>query len=105
MDDEPSDRADVQVQRPKRGTGSSLQLLARAPSLGWDMAVPIVGGVLLGRYLDVRFGGAYKWTLGLLALGVLVSLGSLYNLYVDQCRAERPSEQTEKHRQEEDGKN
>jgi hypothetical protein len=105
MDDEPSDRADVETRQPKGGVGSSLQLLARATSLGWDLAVPIVGGVLLGRYLDVRFGEAYAWTLGLLSLGVIVAFGNLYNLYVDQCKAKQPSVQTENHCQEEDGKN
>jgi predicted F0F1-ATPase subunit len=41
-------------------------------SLGWDLALPIFGGVLLGHLLDRRLGTAYVFTLGLLVLGIAV---------------------------------
>jgi len=41
-----------------------------AMSLGWDLAVPIFGGVLLGHFLDRWLGTSYVFTLGLLVLGV-----------------------------------
>jgi len=41
-----------------------------AASLGWDLALPIFGGVLLGHLLDRRLGTRYAFTLGLLALGI-----------------------------------
>lgn len=41
-----------------------------AMSLGWDLAVPIFGGVLLGHFLDRWLGTGYVFTLGLLMLGV-----------------------------------
>jgi len=41
-----------------------------ATSLGWDLAVPIFGGVLLGHFLDRRLDTAYVFTLGLLVLGI-----------------------------------
>ena len=41
-----------------------------APSLGWDLALPIFGGVLLGHMLDRRLDTGYALTLGLLLLGV-----------------------------------
>jgi predicted F0F1-ATPase subunit len=40
-------------------------------TLGWDLAIPIFGGALLGHLLDRRLGAGYGFTLGLLALGVL----------------------------------
>jgi predicted F0F1-ATPase subunit len=40
-------------------------------TLGWDLAIPIFGGVLLGHQLDRRLGAGYGFTLGLLALGVV----------------------------------
>ena len=43
-----------------------------AMSLGWDLAVPIFGGVLLGHLLDGWLGTGYIFTLGLLMLGVAV---------------------------------
>ena len=39
-------------------------------SLGWMMALPIACGVLLGRYLDTRWGTDHTWTLALLGLGI-----------------------------------
>ena len=41
-----------------------------AMSLGWDLAVPIFGGVLLGHFLDRWLGTGYVFTLGLLMLGI-----------------------------------
>jgi F0F1-type ATP synthase assembly protein I len=41
-----------------------------AMSLGWDLAVPIFGGVLLGHLLDRWLGTRYIFTLGLLVAGI-----------------------------------
>ena len=55
----------------KRATWSQAWRDALATtSLGWDLAVPIFGGVLLGHLLDRQLGTGYAWTLGLLLLGV-----------------------------------
>jgi ATP synthase protein I len=43
-----------------------------AMSLGWDLAIPIFGGVLLGHFLDRWLGTGYVFTLGLLMLGIAV---------------------------------
>ena len=43
-----------------------------AMSLGWDLAVPIFGGVLLGHFLDRWLGTGYVFTLGLLVLGIAI---------------------------------
>jgi len=39
-------------------------------SLGWDLALPIFGGALLGHLLDRWLETGYAFTLGLLVLGV-----------------------------------
>jgi predicted F0F1-ATPase subunit len=39
-------------------------------SLGWDLALPIFGGVLLGHLLDRQLDTRYVFTLGLLVLGI-----------------------------------
>ena len=39
-------------------------------SLGWDLALPIFCGALLGHLLDRRLGTGYAFTLGLLVLGI-----------------------------------
>ncbi len=58
------------------------QLVAQATTLGWNLMIPIVGGVLLGRYLDDRFDKEFTWTLSLLLMGVAVAFNNLYAMYV-----------------------
>jgi len=70
-----------QAEDQKKSTG--LGLLARVSSLAWDLVVPIVGGVLLGSFIDKRTGSDFTWTLSLLVLGVLIAFGNLYNLYIE----------------------
>jgi len=43
---------------------------AMTTSLGWDLALPIFGGALLGHLLDRRLDTSYAFTLGLLVLGI-----------------------------------
>ncbi len=49
-------------------------------SIGWDLALPIVGGVLLGHFLDQWLGSGYTFTLGLLVLGVMIGYFNLSRL-------------------------
>jgi ATP synthase protein I len=43
--------------------------------VGWPLAISIVGGAMLGHYLDVRWNTGIQFTLLLLTLGV--AIGSL----------------------------
>ncbi len=54
------------------------QLAMTMASLGWSLVLPIVGGALLGHYLDQITDQGVKWTVGLLFLGVALAF---YNLY------------------------
>ena len=56
------------------------RLAATLSSLGWSLVVPIVGGVLLGSYLDRITGHDFVWTVGLLFGGVAISLYNLYHI-------------------------
>lgn len=40
--------------------------------IGWSIAIPMLLGVALGRYLDARFTQSFSWTLSLLFLGLIV---------------------------------
>ncbi|MFN2303857.1 MAG: AtpZ/AtpI family protein [Anaerolineales bacterium] len=71
------------VEEEPRKTPTWVELLAQVSTLSWNLVVPIVGGVLLGTYLDKRFGGDVTWTLSLLVLGVMIALSNLYNLYIE----------------------
>jgi hypothetical protein len=55
-------------------------------SLGWSLVVPIVGGALLGHYLDHITGQEYAWTVGLLFTGVAMSLYNLYHILYRETR-------------------
>jgi len=48
-----------------------------AISLGWELAVPIFGGVVAGHFLDRWLGTRYIFTIGLLVLGIGIGY---YNL-------------------------
>lgn len=49
-------------------------------SLGWDLALPIFGGVFLGYQIDHRLGSSYTFTLALLLIGVVIAYYNLYKL-------------------------
>ena len=53
-----------------RAWGDVWRTALTATSLGWDLALPIFLGVLLGHLLDRRLGTGYVFTLGLLLLGI-----------------------------------
>jgi len=78
------------------------QLVARASTLGWNLMVPIVGGVLLGRYLDDKLGKEFTWTLSLLFMGVAVAFNNLYAMYIEHSDAEPLRKRIEKRHRGED---
>jgi len=47
--------------------------------IGWSVAIPTVGGIALGLWLDSVFGSGISWTLSLLVVGV--GLGCLNAWY------------------------
>jgi F0F1-type ATP synthase assembly protein I len=67
----------------QKATGG-MSLLAEVSTLAWNLVIPIVGGVMLGHYLDNRNDSGVTWSLSLLVLGVLIALSNLYNLYIEQ---------------------
>ena len=71
-----------------------------ALTIGWDLAIPIFGGVLVGHALDVRLGTGYLFTLGLLTFGVIVAYFNLLRLIQRLDRQDREK----KRREEELGK-
>ena len=70
-------------QNSQQGGLSGLNVLAQVTTLAWNLVLPIVGGVLLGNYLDRRLGDGVTWTMSLLVLGVIIALSNLYNLYIE----------------------
>lgn len=70
------------AQRKRRARGEHDQVwswLGMFGLVGWTVAVPTVGGVFLGRWLDARLDGSVSWTITLLLVGVV--LGGLNAWY------------------------
>jgi ATP synthase protein I len=40
--------------------------------IGWSVAIPTLGGALLGIWLDNRYPGTRSWTLALLVAGLII---------------------------------
>jgi ATP synthase protein I len=96
MDDE---RSEPTSKQPEDKPDNFWRLVAQASQLGWNMVIPIVGGVLLGRYLDDMFGKEFTWTLTLLLMGVAVAFNNLYTIYIEHSDAEPLGKRIEKRRQ------
>jgi len=65
-----------------------MNLIAEVSTLAWNLVIPIVGGVILGHYLDNRYNSDVTWTLSLLVLGVIIAFSNLYNLYIEHGKKE-----------------
>lgn len=83
----------------KPHTGIAMNLLAEVSTLAWNLVIPIVGGVLLGHYIDKRYESGVTWTMSLLVLGIIIAFSNLYNLYIEHTRGtgeEDDNENTDK---------
>jgi ATP synthase protein I len=56
----------------RRGRSLWVQV-SRVGTLGWLIALPIVGGALLGHLLDRRFDTGLTFTLAMLLLGLVIA--------------------------------
>lgn len=65
-------------------TSNFMNLIAEVSTLAWNLVIPIIGGVILGHYLDIRNNSGVTWTLSLLVLGIIIAFSNLYNLYIEQ---------------------
>jgi F0F1-type ATP synthase assembly protein I len=68
----------------------------RAINLGWELALPIFGGVLAGHYLDRWLGTGYTFTLGLLTLGVAAGFYNIWHFHRGMEAAEQQMKDKER---------
>jgi len=61
--------------------------LGMSGMIGWSVAVPTVGGVLLGLWLDQRHPGTHSWTLMLLVAGLCVGCANAWYWVAQQDKA------------------
>lgn len=77
----------------------------RAMSLGWDLAVPIFGGTLLGHFLDRLLGTDYIFTIGLIFFGIFISYYNLGKFIVRMKKLDQAHlEQQQKIKEDEERK-
>jgi F0F1-type ATP synthase assembly protein I len=72
---------------------------AMTTSLGWDLALPIFGGTLLGHLLDRWLDAGYAFTLGLLVMGIFTGF---YNVIRSIQRVDARERQRAKQENETD---
>jgi ATP synthase protein I len=75
----------LRVQR--EGTQGVWFGLGMSGLIGWSVAVPTLGGVLLGLWLDRRYPGARSWTLMLLVAGLCIGCANAWHWVAQQDRA------------------
>ncbi len=72
----------IQVLKQRRVTESDKEkeasALSVATTFGYALVIPLVGGVVLGKVLDERFGSSPKLTLLFLFIGLVVGIATLY---------------------------
>ena len=55
--------------------------------VGWSVAVPVLLGVALGRWLDDRHPGSHSWTLALLVTGLVIGCFNAWHWVAQEDRA------------------
>ena len=69
------------VTKLKKGKSKKYIKNISLTSLGWELALPIFGGVLLGYQIDrILIGSKYTFTIFLLLTGIVVGYYNLYKL-------------------------
>jgi len=63
-------------------------------TIGWDLALPIFGGVLLGHHLDRSLATRFAYTIGLLVLGLVVGVYNTVRTLQRELRRDQRSSTT-----------
>ena len=61
--------------------------------IGWSVAVPTLGGAMLGLWWDHRHPGNHSWTLMLLAIGLVVGCANAWHWVTEQDDAMHDKEE------------
>lgn len=74
-----SERALIEKGRREKGQ-TFWSYLGLIGVVGWSVVVPMVAGLFVGVWVDGKFGGGYRWTLGLLVFGLSVGCYNAWRL-------------------------
>ena len=68
-------------QQPEKKKSNKKKANFSLTSLGWELALPIFGGVLIGYRIDrILINSQYIFTIALLFLGIIAGYYNLYKL-------------------------
>lgn len=71
-------------------------------SLGWELAIPIFGGVVIGYRIDRFFDTGYTFSISLLLFGIMIAYFNLYrHIELEMLRTKAAKRQTQEEDQEE----
>ncbi|MEL7627233.1 MAG: AtpZ/AtpI family protein [Anaerolineaceae bacterium] len=94
QDDDLEETGGIPTRRRKLFSARDL----RATTIGWEIAIPIVGGPLLGFILDRRFDSGVRWTVILLGVGLVAAISAVmkyihYEFYLMKKEKEEQEKQ------------
>lgn len=76
-----------EIEKPKgndkESKGKFLALISLTSELGFSISLPIVGGAILGQFLDEKLHTNPKMTLSLIFLGLFIGVANIYILLKD----------------------
>jgi ATP synthase protein I len=75
----------LRVQR--NGSQSAWFGVGMSGLIGWSVAVPTLGGIMLGVWLDRRYPGGFSWTIALLFAGLFVGCANAWHWVAQQDKA------------------
>ena len=75
----------LRIQR--KGSQSAWFGLGMSGLIGWSVAVPTLGGIMLGVWLDRRYPGGFSWTIALLFAGLFVGCANAWYWVAQQDKA------------------
>ena len=64
--------------------------------IGWSVAVPMLGGILLGLWLDQHHPWTHSWTLMLLVAGLCIGCANAWHWVAQQDRAMHDEDEDER---------
>ncbi|HPL81948.1 MAG TPA: AtpZ/AtpI family protein [Anaerolineaceae bacterium] len=90
-------QADPETRRKRLFSSRDL----RATTIGWEIALPIVMGPLIGFFIDRSKGTGVRWTLILLGLGLFASVTSIVRYVSHEMHIMRRDEEAKRKEAEE----
>jgi ATP synthase protein I len=78
----------LKQEKEEESRSKFVKSVGMASELGFVLSLPIVGGILLGSFLDKKFSSYPKLTLSLIFVGVIVSFCNMYEVMKEYFKKE-----------------